>query len=304
MATAQDTPGTPGHEDTGRGLGNDESFAGALATGTDAPEDPWARVVEQLAWEERRGASLAPDLSAPLSTAPSAPAPRPAPLPRPAAAPAADLPTKPALPEAPAQYGQWRAQALARGLRSVFIAAADDFTSAPAASPGPWLLAAPSPPALPAASAGAGSRPDPAPPAMTPGLQSLPPVQHPGGLLGAVQRPDLPRQAERPPAQEPAPVSVTPSPPQSGLLSPVRRPGGLLGAVQRPVSSRPPEKPPAQETAPAAASPPPPSAARLRALAARADQSVRQSVQQGKTLLRRLLHADQKAVHRPPTGPD
>ena len=189
MAAAQDTPGTPGHEDPGRGLGNDESFAGALATGTDAPEDPWARVVEQLAWEERRGASLAANLSAPGSTAPSATAPRPAALPHPAAAaPAADLPTKPALPETPAQYGQWRAQGLARGLRSAFITAADDFTSAPAPSPGPWLLAAPSPPALSAGTSGA-SRPDaaPAPPAMTPGLQSLPPVRHPGGLLGAVQ---------------------------------------------------------------------------------------------------------------------
>lgn len=303
MATAQDTPGTPGHEDTGRGLGNDESFAGALATGTDAPEDPWARVVEQLAWEERRGASLAANLSAPLATAPSDTAPRPPALPRPAAAPAADLPTKPALPEAPAQYGQWRAQALARGLRSVFITAADDFTSAPPSSPGPWLLAAPSPPALPAVTAELRSRPDPAPapPAMTPGLQSPPPVRHPGGLLGAVQRPDLQRQAERPPAQEPAPV--TPSPPQSGLLSQVRRPGGLLGAVQRPVSSRPPEKPPAQEPAPATASSPPLSEARLRALAARADQAVRQSVQQGKTLLRRLLRRPESTPPHP-TGSD
>lgn len=286
MAAAQDTPGTPGRQDTGLGLGGEASFAGALTTGTDAPEDPWARVAEQLAWEERRGAALAPNPSAPLLAEPSTTAPRPAALPFPAAGgPAADLPTKPSLPAAPAQYGQWRAQALARGLRSVFVAAADDFTSAPPPSPGLELLATP-----PEIQVGSVAVPVPSPaPADRPLVAPAPPVL-PAVTSGTQSRPD--------PA--PATPAVTPGLPP---LPAGRRPGGLLGAVQRPVSSRPPEDPPAQEPAPAAASPPPQSEARLRALAARADQTIRQRVQHGKTLLQRLLHADQKAAPPPPASP-
>lgn len=286
MAAAQDTPGTPGREDTGLGLGSDESFAGALATGTDAPEDPWASVAEQLEWEDRRGASLAPNPSAPLLAAPSATGPRLSALPLPAAAsPAADLPTKPSLPEAPAQYGQWRAQALARGLRSVFVTAADDFTSAPPPTPGLWLLAAPPEVQVPVAV------PVPSPAPADRALVAPSPPLLPAETSDAKSRPD--------------PAPATPAvPPDLPPLPLGRRPGGLLGAVQRPVSSRPSENPSAQQPAPAPTSSSPLSEARLRAIAARANQAVRQSVQRGKTLLQRLLRADQGSAPLPPPESD
>lgn len=284
MAATQDTPGTPGREDLGRGQSGEESFGGALLTGTDAPEDPWARVAEQLEWEQRRGVPLAPDPSSPLAAESSATGPRPGPLAIPAApwpvavAADADLPTKPSLPEVPAQLGQWRAQALARGLHSVFVTAADDFTSAPPPSPGLELLAAP------------------------PEIQVAPVAVHAPALASADQPQIVPGPPTLPAAtssaeSRPAPESATPR-------RPGQRAGGLLGAVQRPVSPRAPEKPPAQEPAPAAASSSPLSRAGLRALAAEADQAVRQSVQRGKTLLQRLLRPDQSASPPQPPEPD
>jgi len=266
MATAQDTPGTPGREDTGPGLSSDESFGGALVTGSAAPEDPWARVAEQLEWEQRRGT------------------------------PAAELPTKPSLPEAPAHYGKWREQALARGLRSVFVTAADDFSSAPPRSPGLELLAAPPEiTAAPVGAAVAGVAPVPVPvPVVVPSPAT---ADRPRVELSPPSSPAAASGAGRHPAAESATPAATAVQPQP---RPVRRSGGLLGAVQRPVLS-PPEKPPAPA---AAASAPPPSPAGLRALAAGADQAVRQSVRRGKTLLRRLLRADPGAPPPRPPGSD
>ncbi len=194
-----------------------------------------------------------------------------------------ELPTGPSLLDksAAAPRVRWRAKAQERGLRSAFVAAADDFSAlAPGplvtvvASPVPSSAAAASPltasgsDATPAAAAARLSS-DASPNQTTPLAETTPPAE-------ASLRVEPPAAAaEMSPLLGTAPPDASPRP-----SAPQGEPGRMFRALQRPrLAAAPPKSPPASP------SPAPPSARSAGgALAA-----VKQSIKRGQQLLRQLL---------------
>lgn len=201
--------------------------------------------------------------------------------------PAADeLPTGPSLLDksAAAPRVRWRAKAQERGLRSAFVAAADDF-SAPAA--GPRVAAVPSP--VPAAAA--------MPPPLPASEQVTPPAVSAARPRSEASLNQTALPAEASLRAEPSAASAEMSrllataPPDTSprQSSQQGEPGRLFRALQRPrpAAAPPQSKPTSSPPAPPPA--PPPARSAGSALAAEVAQAVKQSIQRGQQLLRQLL---------------